>query len=172
MDIVETMRRRRPVKRFKRAPMPEEKLNSVLNAMRLAPSAANAQPWKFVVIRDDATKQRVAAACSGQKFIADAPVLVVGCASIAEAYPYLGMFMSSYPMDLAMALNCGELTAVAEGLGTHWVYQFHSERVQEALGVPQDVKVCFILALGTPEELGEPDGRKNLSEIVCYERFQ
>jgi len=98
-------------------------------------------------------------------------VLVVGCANIAEAYPYLGMYMSSYPMDLAMALNCGELAACAEGIGSHWVYQFHNEKIQEHLGIPQDTNVCFILALGYPEEEGDPDGRKNLSEIVRYEKF-
>ncbi|MEM2869982.1 MAG: nitroreductase family protein [Thermoplasmata archaeon] len=166
------MKKRRPVKRFRRAPIPDEKLTQVLNAMRLAPSAANTQPWKFIVVRDEAVKQKLAAVCGGQKFITEAPVLVVGCANIAEAYPYLGMFMSSYPMDLAMALNCGELTAISEGLGTHWVYQFHSEKVQEVLGIPPDIKVCFLLAVGTPEEFEEPDGRKNLSEIVCYEKYE
>jgi nitroreductase len=171
MEILEIMKKLRPVKRFKRAPLPDEKLNTVLAAMRLAPSAANSQPWKFVVVRDDSAKQRLAAACSGQKFIADAPVLVVGCANIAEAYPYLGMYMSSYPMDLAMALNSGELAACTEGIASHWVYQFHNEKVQEHLGIPTDVNVCFILALGYPDEEGAPDGRKNLSEIVRYERY-
>jgi nitroreductase len=172
MEVLETMKKRRPVKRFKRIPLPDEKLNSVLGSMRLAPSAANSQPWKFVVVRDDQMKQRLASACQGQKFIADAPVLVVGCATIAEAYPYLGMYMSSYPMDMGLALGSGELTAYAEGLACHWVYQFHNEKVQELLAIPQgDVNVVFILALGYPEEEGEPDGRKNLSEIVRYEKY-
>jgi nitroreductase len=172
MDVLETMKKRRPVKKFKRVPLADEKLNSVLGAMRLAPSAANSQPWKFVVVRDDQMKQRVASACQGQKFIADAPVLVVGCATIAEAYPYLGMYMSSYPLDMGIALCNGELAAAAEGLACHWVYQFHNEKVQELLSIPQgDVNVVFILALGHAEEEGEPDGRKNLSEIVRYEKY-
>jgi nitroreductase len=172
MDIVETMKKRRPVKKFKRVPLPDEKLNAVLGSMRLAPSAANQQPWKFVVVRDDSMKQKLASACQGQKFIADAPVLIAGCAAIAEAYPYLGMYMSSYPMDMGIALNCGELMAFSEGLAAHWVYQFHNEKVQELLSVPiGDVNVVFILAIGYPEEEGEPDGRKNLSEIVKYEKY-
>jgi len=172
MDIFETMKKRRPVKRFKRLPIPDEKLNSVLGAMRLAPSAANSQPWKFVVVRDDQMKQRVASACQGQKFIADAPVLVVGCATIAEAYPYLGMYMSAYPMDMGLAFGSGELAAFQEGLAVHWVYQFHNEKIQELLSIPSgDVNVVFIMALGFSDEDGEPDGRKNLSEIVRYEKY-
>ncbi len=172
MDVLETMKKRRPVKRFKRIPLTDEKLNSVLGSMRLAPSAANSQPWKFIVVRDDQMKQRLASACQGQKFIADAPVLVVGCATIAEAFPYLGMYMSSYPMDMGLALGSGELTAYAEGLACHWVYQFHNEKIQELLSIPQgDVNVVFILALGYADEEGEPDGRKNLSEIVRYEKY-
>ncbi|MBM4248537.1 MAG: nitroreductase [Euryarchaeota archaeon] len=172
MDVLEMMRKRRPVKRFKRVPIPDEKLNSVLGSMRLAPSASNLQPWKFVVVRDDQLKQRLASACQNQKFIADAPVLIVGCATIAEAYPYLGMYMSSYPLDMGLAMCQGELAAFREGLSSHWVYQFHNEKVQELLSVPQgDVNVVFILALGFPEEEGEPDGRKNLSEIVRYEKY-
>jgi len=172
MDIFESMKKRRPVKKFKRVPIPEEKLNSVLGSMRLAPSAANSQPWKFIVVRDDQMKQRLASACQGQRFIADAPVLVVGCATIAEAYPYLGMYMSSYPMDMGLALSLGELAACQEGLAPYWVYQFHNEKIQELLSIPTgDVNVVFILALGYAEEDGEPDGRKNLSEIVRYEKY-
>jgi len=172
MDIFETMKKRRPVKRFKRIPLADEKLNSVLGAMRLASSAANQQPWKFVVVRDDSMKQKLSSACQGQKFIADAPALIVGCATIAEAYPYLGMYMSSYPLDMGMALSCGEMTAFHEGLAAHWVYQFHNEKVQELLGIPSgDVNVVFILAIGYSDEEGEPDGRKNLSEIVRYEKY-
>jgi len=172
MELFDTMKKRRPVKRFKRLPIADEKLNSVLGSMRLAPSAANSQPWKFIVVRDDQMKQRVASACQGQKFIADAPVLVVGCATIAEAYPYLGMYMSSYGMDMGLAFCSGELAAFHEGLTVHWVYQFHNEKIQELLSIPSgDVNVVFVMALGYSDEDGEPDGRKNLSEIVRYEKY-
>lgn len=173
MEILEAMKKRRPVKKFKRVPIPDEKLNIVLGSMRLAPSAANMQPWKFVVVRDDSTKQKLSSACQNQKYLADAPVLVAGCATIAEAYPYLGMYMSAYSMDLGSALSYGLLAACNEGLGAQFVFQFHNEKVQELLHIPSgDVNVLFILALGYSEEESEPEGRKNLSEIVRYEKFE
>jgi len=173
MEVLEAMKKRRPVKKFKRVPIPDDRLNMILGAMRLAPSAANMQPWRFVVVRDDSMKQKLASACQNQKYLADAPVLVAGCATIAEAYPYLGMYMSAYSLDLGSALAHGLLAACHEGVGAQFVFQFHNEKVQELLGIPiGDVNVLFILALGYSEEESEPDGRKNLSEIVSYEKFQ
>jgi nitroreductase len=172
MDIVEASKKMRPVKKFKRIPIPDEKLNAVLASMRMAPSATNSQPWKFVVVRTEDTRRKLAAACSNQKYLIDAPVLVVGCAIIAEAYPYLGMYMSAYSLDMGSALAYGLLAAHNEGLAAQFVPQFHNEKVQELLSIPSgDVNVCFVMALGYPEEEGEPDGRKNLSEIVRYEKY-
>lgn len=94
MDVVDAIKKRRSVRHYKPDEIPEDVLNRLLNAMRLAPSACNNQPWKFIVVRDGATKAKLAAACHyatrkggapAQTWIAEAPVVIVACGSDGEA---------------------------------------------------------------------------------------
>ena len=89
MDVFEAIKVRRSIRRYKKgAEIPEEHLRKILEAARLAPSAANRQPWRFIVVRDPEVKRRLAEACRGQMFIADASVVVValGDPSISRWY--------------------------------------------------------------------------------------
>ena len=88
MDVMEAIKKRRSIRNYKPDEIPEEVLDKLLNAMRLAPSGVNHQPWKFIVVKDKATKEKLAAACrfnptraDGQPFIAKAPVVIVCCGS-------------------------------------------------------------------------------------------
>jgi len=85
MNVINAIKKRRSVRNYKSDEIPEEVLNKLLNAMRLAPSGKNRQPWKFIVVRDKAMKAKLADACCGQKFIAAAPVVIVACGSEKEA---------------------------------------------------------------------------------------
>ncbi|PIV67717.1 MAG: nitroreductase, partial [Euryarchaeota archaeon CG01_land_8_20_14_3_00_38_12] len=75
MDVYEAIKNRKSIRKYKPTPIPEEKLKNILNAMRLAPSAKNLQPWKFVVVRDEEIKRKLIPACNNQKFIAEAPII-------------------------------------------------------------------------------------------------
>ena len=86
MDLMEAIKTRRSIRKFRETPVPENLLKEVLNAARLAPSADNAQPWKIIVVRDPQMKQKVTQACNGQKFLVQAPVVLVVC-GIPEGVP-------------------------------------------------------------------------------------
>jgi nitroreductase len=169
MDAIRT---RRSVRKYRSAPVAESTLKEVLNAARLAPSADNAQPWKIVVVRDEQVKLKLAAACNGQKFIAQAPLVLVACGLPDEAFQTVGGYMSSHVIDVSIAVDHLTLAAHALGLGTCWIAWFKEDKVREILGVPEDVRVIALTPLGYPDETPEKTPRKNLEELVVYERYQ
>jgi len=172
MDLMEAIKTRRSVRKYRPAPVPENLLKEVLNAARLAPSADNAQPWKIVVVMDEQAKYRLAAAANGQKFIAQAPVVLVACGIPDEAFQTVGGYMSSHVIDVSIALDHLTLAAHAFGLGTCWIASFKEEKVREILGVPEDIRVVAMTPLGYPDELPERTPRKNLEDLVVYDRYQ
>lgn len=172
MDLMEAIRTRRSVRRYKPTPVPESTLKEVLNAARLAPSADNAQPWRIIVVMDEQTKTKLASACNGQKFIAQAPIVLIACGIPDEAFPTVGGYMSSHVIDVSIALDHLTLVAHALGLGTCWIASFKEDKVRELVGVPEDVRVVALTPLGYPDETPERTTRKNLEELVVYERYQ
>jgi nitroreductase len=171
MDLTEAIRTRRSIRAYKPTPVPEDALKEVLNAARLAPSADNAQPWKMVVVRDEQLKLMLAAASNGQKFIAQAPIVIVACGIPGEAFPTVGGYMSSEIIDVSIALDHLTLAAHDRGLGTCWVAWFKEDKVKSLLGVPEDVKVVALTPLGYPDETPERTPRKNLEELVSFDRY-
>jgi len=117
MDVYEAIRTRQSIRRYRPDPVPDEVLNRVLDAMRLAPSAGNLQPWRFVVVRDAATRERLAKATSGQEWIAHAPLIVVACGWKARAYSKMGGYWSSVAVDVTIAFDHLTLAAAAEWPG-------------------------------------------------------
>jgi len=172
MDLMEAIRTRRSVRAYKPAPVPDDALKEVLNAARLAPSADNAQPWKMVVVRDEQLKLKLAAASNGQKFIAQAPIVIVACGLPGEAFPAVGGYMSSEIIDVSIALDHLTLAAHGHGLGTCWIAWFKEEKIRALLGVPEDVKVIALTPLGYPDEVPERTPRKNLEELVSFDKFE
>ncbi|HEX2695388.1 MAG TPA: nitroreductase family protein [Acidobacteriota bacterium] len=172
MSVLEIIRDRRSVRRFKGDPVPEETLARVLEAARLAPSAKNIQPWKFVVVRDRATKIGLAKASFEQTFMSEADIVIAACGFPERAYPRQGRYMNSWPIDLAIAFEHLVLQAAAEGLGTCWIGAFQEAEVKAILGVPDEVRVMAMTPLGWPAESPPPRGRKLLSEIVSYDRYR
>ncbi|UCG71169.1 MAG: nitroreductase family protein [Thermoplasmata archaeon] len=171
MDLLEAVKARRSIRRYKPTPIPDEILQKVLSAARLAPSANNSQPWKFVVVRDEDLKIKLIQACNNKKWIAEAPIVIVACGFPDEADAYMGGYMNSFAVDVAIALDHLVLTATNLGLGSCWIGRFKEEKVKNILEIPQDVKVVALIPLGYPNEEPEQSGRKNLSEIVCYDKF-
>ena len=171
MDLLEAVKARRSIRRYKPTPIPDEILQKILGAARLAPSANNSQPWKFVVVRDEDLKIKLTQACNNKKWIAEAPVVIVACGFPDEADAFMGGYMNSFAVDVAIALDHLVLTATNLGLGSCWVGRFKEEKVKNILEIPQDVKVVALIPLGYPNEEPEHSGRKNLSEIVCYDKF-
>ncbi len=171
MDVYEAIRTRRSVRRYKPDDLPDEVLDRVLEAMLLAPSAKNAQPWRFVVVRDAAARKALVPVCRNQKFIAEAPLVIVACGIEREAYPYMGGYWNSVAVDVAIAVDHLTLAAAAEGLGTCWIGAFDERGVKELLGIPEDVLVVALTPLGYPAESPSFRGRKSPAETLFLERW-
>lgn len=169
MDVKEAIKQRRSVRSYKPDAVPEESLNRVLEAARLAPSAHNAQAWRFVVVKDEEKKQQLARAAHNQDFVAAAPIVIAAVA--LEPERMMSCNVPSYAVDLAIAVDHMTLQAVEEGLGTCWIGAFSQEEVKEILGVLEECKVVALLPLGYPAD--EPRGkmRKRLDEIVSFDSF-
>ena len=171
MDLMDAIKTRRSIRRFKETPVPENLLKEVLNAARLAPSADNAQPWRIIVVRDEQSKLRLAAASNNQKFIAEAPIVLVVCGIPDEAFQSMGGYTGAHVIDATIALDHVTLAAHAIGLGTCWIGWFKEEKVREVLSIPEDVPVVALTPLGYPAESPERTSRKNLEDLVKYERY-
>lgn len=168
MTVLEAIQNRRSVRTYQPDPVPDEKLNKILEAARLAPSAHNAQARKFVVVRD-AEQRRKLAGAAGQSFIAQAPVIIVAVS--LDPGHILSSGVPAGPVDLAIAVDHMTLAAVAEGLGSCWVGAFSQEAVKEILNIPQQYQVIVLLPLGFPAQKPLPKSRKELKEIICRDTF-
>jgi nitroreductase len=200
MDVIEAIRKRRSIRSYKAEPIPGEVLDRLLEAIRLAPSGGNRQPYRFIVVRDAEMKARIAAACrwhpgrpKGQDFITEAPIVIVACGSEGEAISrfyrdgdvYLAMgrdvpagidrgpasHHNLMDMDIAIALDHLTLAAAAEGLGTCWVAALDEREMKSLLSVPEDMRVLAVMPLGYTDSWPAPRPRKPLNEIICYEKY-
>ncbi len=167
--VLEAIKKRQSVRSYQDKEIPEDVLQQVLEAGRLAPSASNKQCWKFIVVKDEDLRKKMVPACKNQKFVGEAPVVIAGCATNPDYVMTCGEH--SYSIDLAIALNHMSLQAAALGLGTCWIGAFYQDEVKEILGIPKGVRVVALMPVGFPKELGSKTGRKPLSEIVCYDKY-
>lgn len=171
MEVFEAVQKRRSIRAYESTPIPEDKLMKILEAGRLAPSAGNIQPWHFIVVRDAEKREKLARA-RWAGFLAQSPVVIVGCGD-RKASPEWFM------VDVAIAMQNMVLTATSEGLGTCWVGSFNESEVKEMLKIPENYRVVALLALGYPRRKIDLVGkvlrlarrRKKLEEIVSFEEF-
>ena len=174
MDFYEVIRTRRSIRSYKPDPVPDEVLMRVLEAARISPSGSNRQPWKFIIVKDENLRRRVAQACHNQMFIAEAPIVIVACGY--NIHWNRGGYMGDLSMliDVSIAFTHLILAARAEGLGTCWIGAFDNEEVKNLLNIPKEVNVVAITPLGYPkdEEFREPGPRKPISEIISIDKFQ
>ena len=171
MKVLEVIQKRRSVRKYKEDPIPEKALMRVLEAARLAPSGKNFQPWKFIIVKDKALKEKLAQASAGQFFMAEAPIIIVGCGFPDNCYTHMGRYMKSWSVDVTIALEHLILQAQEEGLGTCWIGSFEEEEVKAILNIPENVKVLALTPLGYPDEIPRFRGRKSLDEIISNDRY-
>ena len=173
MDFYKVIRTRRSVRSYKKDPIPEEVLNRVLDAARVAPSGGNRQPWKFILVKDATLKQKMVSVCNNQKFIAEAPLIVVACGQRLSTNR--GGYMGEMGMllDVSIAFTHLILAARAEGLGTCWIGAFNNKEIKKLLKVPDGYEVVAATPLGYPSAdlFTKPKNRKNLDEVVSVNKF-
>jgi len=174
MTVFEVIKNRRSIRSYQPREVEGEKLSRVLEAARLAPSAANRQPWRFIVVNDPEARERLRRGYDKDWFVS-APVIVVACALPNEAWARRRGLMGReeyWKVDVSIALQNLVLAAWEEGLGTCWVGAFDEEGVKGALEIPQDVRVVAMTPLGYPaEQKGPVTDRKPLGDVVRYDHW-
>jgi len=170
MNVHDAIRARRSVRAYEKKDVEEAKLARVLEAARLAPSASNRQALRLVVVRDEATRLKLAKAASSQMFIAEAPVVLAAVATDPARTMACGE--KSGTVDCAIALDHVSLAAVAEGLGTCWIGAFDEPAVRAILGIPDSCRVVELMPLGYPAESPAARARKPLDEFISYDRWK
>lgn len=170
MDLMEAIRQRRSVRNYQDRDVPEDALQRILEAARLAPSAKNRQEWKFVVVTDAGTKKELQRAAKGQRFVGEAPVVIAGVAT--ETGYVMSCGVPAAHVDTAIAMEHIALAAAAEGLGTCWIGAFYQDAAREALDVPENCQVVALMPLGYPADTPTAKRRKPLDAIVSRERFR
>jgi len=172
LDIFDAVRQRKSVRSYASTPVPEEVLVKVLEAARFAPSAVNVQPWHFIVVRDEEKRAKIAKGCKYGKFLAESPVVIVGCGN-KKASP------TWYVVDTSIAIEHLILAATALELGTCWIGSFNNEDIHEIVTLPEEYEVIALIALGYPREkmntlakvLHVIRPRKKLEEIASRETY-
>ena len=170
MELKKVINKRESVRSFLEREIEEDKLSNVLEAARVAPSDANRQPWKFVVVKNSNRRGELEKAAYGQPYVSQAPVVIVAVAT--DTKTIMPNKVPAYPVDLAIALDHVTLAAVDEGLGSCWICAFAQEKVREIIGIPDNYTAVALLPLGYPKTLRNVKHRKSIEEIVCYEEFR
>jgi nitroreductase len=171
-DLLSLLRSRRSVRRFSPDPLPLAAEERLATALVWAPSAGNAQPWHFVRVGDEQTRRQLAQAALGQRFIAEAPLVVVACVDLERAHQAYGeRGVSLYCLqDVAAALQNLLLTAHALGLGACWVGAFHEQDVTRALALPHHLRPVALVPVGVPAETPSPPVRRPVAEVTSERR--
>jgi len=172
VDVFEAIKKRRSIRKYKTTLVEKEKLNKVLEAARLAPSADNRQPWHFIVIVDPAKRESLRASYDEEWFV-QAPAIVVVCADPKEAWRRGRVGGEEYwKVDAAIAMQNLILASTELGLGTCWIADFEENAAKKALNIPKHIRVVAMTPLGYPdEEKGPVTDRKPLNNIVHYDKW-
>ncbi|MGB9607296.1 MAG: nitroreductase family protein [bacterium] len=163
MNNLEVFFQRRSIRKYEKKEIPWEHLAKILEVARSAPSAANRQPWHFVVVRDPDRKLALSRACHGQIWMADADCIICGI-----GFPEVSKW---YMVDVAIALQTLVLAATALGYGTCWIGAFDEDAVKEVLEIPHNLKVVALTPLGIPAEKPAQRPRKPFSEVFSLDKF-
>ena len=178
MDVMEAILSRRSIRKYKPDPVTDKDLETVLEAARWAPSWANTQCWRFVVVKDNDTKARLSETLAknpASDAVAHAPVVIVACARRGESGFYKGNATTDkgdwFMFDVALAMANITLAAHELNLGTVHVGLFDAKKVEDVLQVPEGASVVEIMPLGYAAEPSRAPRRRELEEIVFYDLY-
>lgn len=169
MDFTSLIHARYSVRAYKPDPVEEGTLRKVLEAARMAPTAANNQPFQFIVVRTQGREQELRRIYNRDWFV-NAPLVICGCGIPEKAY--VGRDGTNYAVvDVIIAMDHLILAATDLGLGTCWVGAFDPPATRQVLGLPDEVLPVIFTPLGYPDDTPQPKERKPLDELVRYDRW-
>ena len=178
-DFMEIIAGRRSIRRYQAKEIPEDDLNTILEAVRWAPSWANTQCWEVVVVKNPSIKQRLqeilSAANPAKKAMVEAPVVMVLCGRRGVSGCYSGKPKTKlgdwFMFDIGLATQNLCLAAHALNLGTVIIGSFSHDSAKEILGIPDGYDAVALIPVGYPAHEVTKSHRKQISEFVHYDTF-
>lgn len=172
MSLLNIIKRRYSVRNYLPDTIEFEKINAVLEAGRLAPSAVNFQPWHFVVIQSPEALSAIHE-CYHREWFNTAPACIVICGDHNQGWKRAADKKDHTDIDIAITTDHMTLMATALGLGTCWVCNFDVEKTKQTLKLPDHLEPIVLLPIGYPASSEIPDKkRKPLQEIVSYDTYK
>jgi nitroreductase len=176
--ILNVIQNRRSVRKFNSRPVERDTILTCIEAARLAPSADNVQPWRFIVLDDPEIKRDFEEKVfSGiyriTKWAMKAPVLIILCADLNFVVHQVAEALQTIPyylLDMGIAGEHFVLQAQELGLGTCWIGWFNVRKAKKILNLPRNVRICELMAVGYPSKdwSPKPKKRKAIEEIVFF----
>ncbi len=178
MEFLNLVKNRYSVRTYKEDPVPEELLKTCLEAVRLAPSASNSQPWEFVVIQNPEIRDKIAKCTFSSlvpfnKFAIQAPVIVAVIMTKGHPIVQAGAGLQGTPfnlIDIGIAAEHFCLQAAELDLGTCMLGWFNEKKVRTILDIPKTKKIALLITAGYPAGSPKPKKRKKLEEFVTFKR--
>ncbi|MGD9948177.1 MAG: nitroreductase family protein [Desulfobulbus sp.] len=182
MDFSSLLLTRQSVRRYSDKPVEPEKIDQLIEAVRLAPSASNSQPWKLIIVTDSALREQVARATfsplvSFNKFVPQAPILAVLVIEKPKIITQIGGRLKGrdFPLiDIGIAAEHFCLQAAELGLGTCMLGWFDEPTVQRLLQIPKNRRIGLLIALGYGDDVTTPPRpkiRKSSEEMCSFNRY-
>ncbi len=169
MAVIDAIRRRYSCRAYQDKSIERDKLDCILEAARLAPSAKNTQDWRFVVVTDRDIKRQVAGTTNRPEVFEKAGVIIAACSN-SDYVMRCGQAIG--PIDVAIALEHISLQAADLGLGTCWIGSFDTGKVRQILAIPDDIIIVELMALGYPAGSKPEPKREPIEKIVCYDTWK
>ncbi len=169
MDVLDALKSRYSLRDFAEREIKEEKLEKILEAGRLAPTASNQQRTKAIVVRDPALRAGMADACHGQAFVGEAPAILVVCAD-NDRVMRCGQSARAVDCCIALSFMCAE--AASLGVQGCWIGAFEADKVRALLGIPEEYVVAAVFPLGyAAKDDGARRVKKPLEEFACRDKY-
>ena len=169
MELTEVIKNRYSCRNYLDKPIEKQKLEQIFETARIAPSAKNLQDWRFVVVTDKDKKTKLSQAANNQMFLAKAGVIIIACSNCGDT---MTCGQAIGPIDVSIALDHITLKATELGLATCWIGSFFPDKVRPIAGIPEDIEIIELMALGYPGDEPRQSDRLSLESIVCYEKWQ
>lgn len=179
--MIKEIETRRSIRKYSNKPIEDEKILQLIESARIAPSGSNTQPWHFIIVKSESTRQKLGKVSHDQKWMSTAPIHIVCVADIRARIkddveialdenspePELKLIIR----DATIAIEHIVLEAENLGLGTCWVAWFVQEDIRPILNIPSDKYVVGIIPVGYADETPKPRPRKKFEDIIHYENW-
>lgn len=174
MNLLELTKNRCSVRQYSAVPVEDEKLEYIFEAIRMAPSAVNFQPWFFILVRKPENCSRLRE-CYNREWFTTATTYVIACADHNLSWKRNTDNKDHGDIDVAIATEHLILAATEQGLGTCWVCNFDIPKCKEYFNIPSNIEPVALIPIGYPVLPSlckdSPKRRKTLQEIIKQEKF-